>query len=198
MYSLLPPNRAPIRFTLQRQYGPGDQRVAATQGPAPPPAPSELCSGALPPAGLLSASPATAIEHSAATGPAHSVHCAEPVAHPPPNHQPAVKVSSEKRGETTGAPAVVVALVAWSSSVVSAGAAKLAVVVSSGLKPLSWRPRPTRYPVPRGRAGSYAAGRYWRPSRPRPGFLMVNEWNGARRSLTHIQAAARIARPLFS
>ncbi|PON30613.1 hypothetical protein TGAM01_v200033 [Trichoderma gamsii] len=198
MYSLLPPNRPQY---ASRYSGNTALETSASQPHKDRLHPQRPLSSALerfPQRACLAQAPATAIEHSAATGPAHSVHCAEPVAHPPPNDQPAVKVSSEKRGETTGAPAVVVALVAWSSSVVSAGAAKLAVVVSSGLKPLSWRPRPTRYPIPRGRAGSHAAGRYWRPSRPRPGFLMVNEWNGARRSLTHIQAAARIARPLFS
>ncbi|UKZ65313.1 uncharacterized protein TrAtP1_006506 [Trichoderma atroviride] len=123
-------------------------------------APSELLER-FPQRASLAQAPATAIEHSAATGPAHSVHCAEPVAHAPSAQRP--------------------------TCCKAAGSSR-----SPGALVQRW------YPVPRGRAGSHAADRYWRPSRPRPGFLMVNEWNGARRSLTHLQAAARIARPLFS
>lgn len=69
------------------------------KGPAPPPAPSEL-SERFPQRASLAQAPSTAIEHSAATGPAHSAHCVERVAHPPPpNVQPAVMVSSKKRGD---------------------------------------------------------------------------------------------------
>ncbi|GFP56665.1 hypothetical protein TASIC1_0007015700 [Trichoderma asperellum] len=56
----------------------------------------------------LAQAASTAIEHSAATGPAHSAHCVERVAHPPPpNVQPAVMWSlAAGSSRSPGAPFV--------------------------------------------------------------------------------------------